>query len=131
MPLRGFEPEIRFSSLGKKKTTKKRQLTAAQKIWAWENKSHTCNICGKRVAKMSEAEFDHTRAHSKRGATNLSNVKIVHRSCNRIKGKKSLSETKKLLGIKSKKKKKTKRKTSKKKPSTRDPFSLGGNPFKF
>ena len=100
--------------------SKKRQLTHAQKVYAWENKSHTCNICGKRVSKFSDAEFDHTRAHSKTGATNLSNVKIVHRQCNRLKGKKSLSETKKLLGIKSKKKKK---KTKRKKKST-NPFDI-------
>src|SRR3989338_2314402 len=105
--------------LGTPKKVKKRQLTNAQKVFAWENRSHTCNICGKRVTKFSEAEFDHTRAHSKSGATNLSNVKIVHRACNRIKGKKSLSETKKLLGIKSKpKKRKTTTKKSTKKFST-------------
>jgi 5-methylcytosine-specific restriction endonuclease McrA len=91
---------------GTQKKTKKRQLTHAQKIFAWENKSHMCNICGKRVTKFSDAEFDHTRPHSKSGATNLSNVKIVHRACNRLKGKKSLSTTKKLLGIKTKTKKK-------------------------
>tara|TARA_Y100000310_G_scaffold301155_1_gene337366 strand:- start:58 stop:441 length:384 start_codon:yes stop_codon:yes gene_type:complete len=97
---------------------KKRQLTHAQKIYAWENNPHKCNICGKRVVKFSDAEFDHGRAHSKGGATNLSNVKITHRFCNRLKGNKSLSETKKLLGIKSKttKKKATKKKASRKKP---------------
>lgn len=93
---------------------KKRQLTHAQKVFAWENKSHTCNICGKRVTKFSDAEFDHTRGYSKSGATNLSNVKIVHRACNRLKGKKSLSETKKILGIKTKNKK---RKKTTKKPT--------------
>lgn len=102
---------------GTSKNTKKRQLTNAQKVFAWENKSHGCNICGKQVIKFSDAEFDHTRAHSKSGATNLSNVKIVHRQCNRIKGKKSLSETKKLLGIKLKIKKRkiTKKKLTKQK----------------
>ncbi len=111
-------PKTTFSPSSK---PKKRQLTPAQKIFAWENMSHTCNICGKRVTKFSDAEFDHTRAHSKSGATNLSNVKIVHRLCNRIKGKKTLSETKKLLGIKSKSKKRKKTKTSKK---TTDSFGL-------
>lgn len=109
----GIKP---FGFLGTSKKAKKRQLTPAQKVFAWENKSHMCNICEKRVTKFSDAEFDHTLAHSKSGATNLSNVKIVHRACNRLKGKKSLSETRKLLGIKSKtqKRKTIKKKTSKK-----------------
>ena len=110
-----FNVKIPNYLLGATKS-KKRQLTHAQKIFAWENKSHTCNICEKRVTKFSEAEFDHARAHSKSGATNLSNVKIVHRACNRLKGKKSLSETKRLLGIKSKPQKKriVKKKSAKK-----------------
>ncbi|MGC8929164.1 MAG: HNH endonuclease [Candidatus Woesearchaeota archaeon] len=62
-------------------------------------------MCGKKAAKFSDAEFDHTRAYLKSGVTNLSNIKIVHRLCNRLKGNKSLSETRKLLGIKSKTKK--------------------------
>ena len=52
--------------------------------------------------KFSDVEFDHTRAYVKSGALNLSNIKIVHRMCNRLKGTKSLSETKRLLDIKSK-----------------------------
>lgn len=121
IPKNIFDVRIPNSLLvsSKKPKLKKRQLTHAQKIFAWENYSHTCNICGKRVIKFSEAEFDHTRAHSKSGATNLSNVKIVHRACNRLKGKKSLSETKKLLGIKSASKKKSfKKKIVKKKSSS-------------
>lgn len=98
---------------GDTKTKKKRQLTHAQKIYCWENNSHTCNICTKRVIKMSDAEFDHARSYSKGGATNLSNVKITHRQCNRLKGKKSLSETKKMLGIKSKTKRKVKHRSNK------------------
>ena len=62
--------------------------------------------------KFSDVEFDHTRAYVKLGARNLSNIKIVHRTCNKLKGTKSLSETKKLLGIKSRTKK---RKTTLKK----------------
>lgn len=97
-----------------KMPSKKRNLTSAQKLFIWENNSKSCNICGKRVTKLSEAEFDHTRAYSKGGASNGSNVKIVHRACNRLKGKKSLSETKKLLGInvKVKRRKKSVKKSS-------------------
>ena len=93
---------------GPRGTKRRRNLTPALEKWCWDNKSHICNICGKRVTKITEAEFDHTRAYSKSGATNLSNVRIVHKACNRIKGKKSLSETKKLLGIKNKTRKRKK-----------------------
>jgi len=125
MPRNPFDIRMKPVNIwGTSQKAKKRQLTHAQKIFAWENKSHVCNICGKRVTKFSDAEFDHTRAHSKSGATNLSNVKIVHRACNRLKGKKSLSETKKILGIKSKgkKRKTTRKKSSKRKPA--DPFGF-------
>lgn len=108
-----FKP---INILGSTKKGKRRQLTHAQQKWGWDNKSHTCTICGKRVTKITEAEFDHSRAYSKSGATNLANVKIVHRSCNRQKGNKSLSATKKFLGIKYKikKRKNTKKKSSNK-----------------
>jgi 5-methylcytosine-specific restriction endonuclease McrA len=66
-------------------------------------------------------EFDHSRAYSKGGASNMSNVKITHRLCNRLKGKKTLSETKKILGIKTKTKKRRKKTTKRK---SRDPFSF-------
>ena len=107
--------------LGASKSKRKRQLTNAQKIFCWENNPHKCYICNKKVSKFSDAEFDHKRAYSKGGATNLKNVKIVHRQCNRLKGKKSLSETKKLLGIESKSKKKRK---SKKTRHSSDPFAI-------
>lgn len=100
-----------------KKPNKKRQLTNAQKLFCWENNPHICNICRKRVSKLSDAEFDHARSYSKGGTSNLGNVKISHRQCNRLKGSKSLSETRKMLGIKTpkrKRRKKTTRKRSKK-----------------
>ena len=110
----------------KSKRAKKRQLTPAQKIWAWENRPHTCHICLKRVTKFSDAEFDHARAHVKGGATSIANVKICHRACNRIKGTKSSSETRRFLGIKTKSKR---RKTTKK--AGRSPQKARGfsNPF--
>jgi len=81
--------------MGIKAPGRKRQLTNAQKIYCWENNPHRCNICLKSVLKFSDAEFDHTRAYSKGGVTNLKNVKISHRQCNRLKGTKTLSKTKK------------------------------------
>ena len=98
---------------------KKRQLSNAQKIWIWDNNPHKCNICGKRVTKFGDAEFDHTKAYSKGGATSLTNVKITHRSCNRIKGTKSIGTAKKMMGGTTKKKTTVKKRkiTRKKKPS--------------
>lgn len=117
----GIEP-IDFG-FGNEKTKRKRNLTPAQKLWCWENKPHKCNICGKTVNKQSDAEFDHTKSFSKGGATNLKNVKITHRQCNRLKRTKSLSETKKFLGIKTKSKT-TKKKKSTKRKSSNDLFGL-------
>ena len=93
-------------------------MTPAQKLFCWENYSHKCNICNKIVNKQSDAEFDHTKAFTNGGETNLKNVKITHRQCNRLKGNKSLSETKKILGITTQKTKKstvTKKKAKKEK----------------
>jgi len=92
----------------------KRTLTHAQKVWCWENNPHTCNICTKRVTKLSDAEFDHTKAFSKGGTTNLKNVKITHRQCNRLKGTMTISEIRKMLGVKTGTKKPTKKGTKKK-----------------
>jgi 5-methylcytosine-specific restriction endonuclease McrA len=111
----GIKP-IKIPGMNQPKTKKKRQLTNAQKLWCWENNPHTCNICRKRVSKLSDAEFDHSRAYAKGGATGLANVKISHRQCNRLKGSKSLSETQRLLGVKEPKRvKKTTRKKRKRK----------------
>jgi 5-methylcytosine-specific restriction endonuclease McrA len=113
----------------KPKRQKKRQLTNAQKIWIWDNNPHKCNICGKRVTKLGEAEFDHTKAYSKGGSTSLTNVKITHRACNRLKGTKSIGTAKKMMGGKKTTKKKTtirKRKTPKKKKPS-DPWKIDFN----
>jgi len=118
MDVWGFEEE---------KPKKRRQLTHAQKIYAWENNSHTCDVCLKRVTKLSDAEFDHKRAYSKGGATNLGNVVITHRQCNRLKGNKTLSATRRVLGIKAPKKKRSKKATGKRKTrkADTDPFGFG------
>jgi len=115
----GIKPII-IPGINDSKPKKKRQLTNTQKLWCWENNPHVCNICGKRVSKQSDAEFDHTRSYSKKGATNLSNVKITHRLCNRMKGSKSLSETQRFLGIKPKKRR-SKTTAKKKKRQVRKP----------
>jgi 5-methylcytosine-specific restriction endonuclease McrA len=94
-------PKVDISDIyGIEPKKKKRQLTNAQKLWCWENNPHVCNICKKRVSKLSDAEFDHTGPHSKGGATNLTNVKISHRQCNRLKGTKTLTTSRRMFGVK-------------------------------
>jgi hypothetical protein len=88
-------------------TPRKRNVNMSVKRWAWEHSPHSCNICHKRIKDFFDAEFDHTRAYSKGGASNLSNVKMTHKLCNRIKGKKTLSETRKILGMKNRPKAKS------------------------
>jgi len=93
-----------------KKRRKRKNISFTEKAILWEkNKSHICHICRQRIHSLTEAEVDHIRAHSKGGQT----VSWAHRACNRLKGKKSLSEIHKRLGIKTKTKK---RKYSRKKP---------------
>ncbi len=76
----------------------KRTLTAAEKIWVWENKSHKCIICKKQVNKMSETHFDHIIPHTAGGKTIPANANITHALCNRLKGKKTLKQIQEELG---------------------------------
>lgn len=45
-----------------------------------------CYICGDGPDTADPWEVEHVRAHTHGGATSLSNLKLAHRSCNRIKG---------------------------------------------
>jgi HNH endonuclease len=94
------------------KKDKKRVLTNAEKIWVWENKSHKCYICNKHVKKFSEAHFDHTKAHAKKGKTTPANSGITHSLCNKLKGKKSLKEIQVHLGTSTKKQIKVRKRRS-------------------
>lgn len=88
-----FEP---YDFSGKKR---KRTITSAEKRWLWKlKKRHICPICHKIISDYFDAEFDHKRAFTKRGATTPANTLITHKLCNRLKGRKSLSEIKKHLG---------------------------------
>jgi hypothetical protein len=105
---------------------KKRTLGMAQKKWMWQQKNrHVCQICHKVINDFFDAEFDHKRAFAKGGATKPSSTIIVHKLCNRLKGKKSLSGIKKELGThKPKKRKTTKKKTTKRKSNYPLDFKL-------
>jgi hypothetical protein len=95
---------------------KKRTITMAEKKWLWQyKKRHICPVCHKVVNDFFDAEFDHKRAFAKGGATTPANTLITHKLCNRLKGKKSLSQIKKHLGTKRTIKSKITKKTIKKK----------------
>ena len=109
-------------SFGSKKKDGKRSLTMGEKRFMWTHKKrHICSICHKEVRDFFDAEFDHNRAHTRGGRTSISNTLIVHKLCNRMKGKKTLTEIKKRLGTHKPKK----RKTPTKKPKRRN------NPLSF
>jgi hypothetical protein len=94
---------------------KRKTMTPAQRVWIWEHPKicgRTCNICHKKITKLSDLEFDHTKAFSK-GGTKLA---LAHKDCNRVKSSGSLRSIQKKLGIKIKKSpssKKHKRKATK------------------
>jgi len=92
------------------KKDKKRRLTAGEKTWMWEHTSHICYICRDEVEKFSEAHFDHTKAHTKKGKSTPANSGITHILCNQLKGKKSLKEIQKHLGTEKAKRKSKSRK---------------------
>lgn len=94
-----------------KNQRKRKNISFTEKAILWEkNKSHICHICRQKIHSLTEAEVDHIRAHSKSGQS----ISWAHRACNRLKGKKSLSEIHRRLGIKTKtKKRKSTKKRSK------------------
>ncbi|SHO47625.1 HNH endonuclease [Nitrosotalea sinensis] len=81
-----------------KNTKKPRNLTHAQEKKCWDLNPHMCNLCGRKLHGISDTEFEHTQAFAKGGATDLTNVKLSHRSCNTQKGTKSLKVARKMLG---------------------------------
>lgn len=108
-----FGNQISTDFLGRKpkKASKRKSISFTKKVKLWEmNKQHLCHICKQKISSLTEAELDHIRAHAKGGTA----VSWTHRACNRMKGKKSLSQIQKELGVKrvvKKRKKKATRKT--------------------
>jgi len=77
----------------------KRTITAAEKKWLWRlKKRHICPICNLQIKDFLDAEFDHKLAFAKGGETTPANTLITHTLCNRLKGKKSLSQIRLHLG---------------------------------
>lgn len=106
------------------KTKKKRvRLTPKERMYVWEHSEiygNTCNICGKKIEKMSDLELDHTKPYSKGGRK----MNLAHRDCNRMKGSRSLKDVRKKMGFKTTKKTKSKPKRKVKKKKTTSPFDI-------
>ena len=99
---------------------KRKSLTSGQRLYVWEHPKRygrICSICHEKIAKLSELELDHARAHVK-GGTKLA---LAHRDCNRLKSSGSLKQIQEKLGIKTKKRKRVKKKQSAHQPWS--PFS--------
>jgi hypothetical protein len=46
----------------------------------------TCRICGQKIHELDDAEVDHVDFYWRGGKTILSNARLVHRYCNRVRG---------------------------------------------
>lgn len=100
------------------KKDSKRILSMGAKRFKWtQEKRHICPLCEKPIKDFFDAEFDHKIAHSKGGKTNLKNIIVVHKLCNRLKSNKSFSEIKKIMGTHIPKKRETKKVVKKKRAS--------------
>jgi 5-methylcytosine-specific restriction endonuclease McrA len=110
--------------LGLQPSKKKRvKLTPGERVKVWEHPEmygRTCNICGRRITKLSELELDHTRPYSKGGTK----MNLAHHDCNRIKGSKSLGQIQKKMAFK------RTRRTVKRKRARRSEGGLFGGTIK-
>ena len=103
-----------YSEPGTKK--KRNKMTSKQREFIWEHPKmfgRTCSICNQRITKLSDLEFDHTKAFSKGGKK----VALAHRDCNKMKGSGSLKKIQKVMGFKQKTRKKHKKKSHRRKKS--------------
>ncbi len=105
-----------FNSLyGTPKSRSRNTLTLRQKIYVWDHAkalgvSKTCRVCGESIKKFEDVEFDHTRAHIKGGVRQA----LTHRWCNRMKSSGSLGKIQRIIGKRTKGKKKTSKATKRK-----------------
>ena len=122
----GFK-SVKIGSMGlgiSSEKKKRKSLTQGQRIYIWERPNiygRTCSICHSRITKLSDLEFDHTRAHSKGGTKQA----LAHKDCNRLKGSGSLAKIQKTLGIKTNKRKKSEKKRTTRRKK-RNPNIFGG-----
>ena len=99
--------EIRLLGFGSQKK-KRKTLTPAQRNFIWEHPKkygRMCHICGEKITKQSELQLDHKRAFSRGGAK----LGLAHGHCNKLKSSGSLTQIQKILGIKSRIKKRIKK----------------------
>jgi len=81
------------------KKDKKRAISVTEKKILWRRKKrHICPVCRSQIKDYLDAEFDHKKAHTKGGKTTPANTIILHKECNRSKGKKTLTQIQKHYG---------------------------------
>jgi 5-methylcytosine-specific restriction endonuclease McrA len=98
---------------------KKKSQPKINREYVWDHPNiygRMCSICGRRITKISDMEFDHTRARSKGGVT----VRPAHRDCNRMKSNKGLAHVQTKMGLR----KTVKRKPRKKQSNDFDPLNF-------
>ena len=62
---------------------KKRAPNEAERLYIWNTKTHKCAKCRKVVKKYSDYDCDHKRKWADGGKTELSNLRVLHKKCNR------------------------------------------------
>jgi 5-methylcytosine-specific restriction endonuclease McrA len=127
MPKSPFDFPSPFDTKPKRKRV---TPTASDKIYVWghpEIYGRTCSICGKKITKITDLEFDHTKPFSKGGKK----LALTHRDCNRKKGSRSLKDVQKKMGLETTKKTKSKSKRKSEKKKTTSPFDVSLPKTKF
>jgi 5-methylcytosine-specific restriction endonuclease McrA len=114
--LLGFQP--------KKAKHERIPITSKEKVYIWEHPEmygRTCSICSRKITRLSDLEFDHTKPLSKGGIKQA----LAHRDCNRMKASGSLRKIQKTMGFPTKKtRRKTQSKTKPRKKKKTSPFDL-------
>lgn len=62
---------------------KKRAPNEAERLYIWNTKTHKCAKCRKTVKQYSDYDCDHKTKWTDGGKTELSNLRVLHKKCNR------------------------------------------------
>lgn len=56
-----------------------------------------CHICGEKITRYSQSSRDHVIPLAEGGPKGAANIKLAHKTCNQLKGRRSLEETRREL----------------------------------
>ncbi|MCR9206047.1 MAG: HNH endonuclease, partial [Halobacteriovoraceae bacterium] len=54
--------------------------------WKWFKKDNTCGLCGTKIEHYYQSSLDHIVPVSRGGSNSITNLRLTHIRCNRIKG---------------------------------------------